>query len=137
MASVFTKIINREIPGRIVWEDDQSIGFLSINPLRYGHTLIVPKREVDDWLDVPEGVRDHLFRVSHTVGAAIKAAFAPVKVGLLIAGLEVPHVHIHLVPIDDVHDLDFDRQMQDADPELMDDAAQRIVAALPIHGEKA
>jgi diadenosine tetraphosphate (Ap4A) HIT family hydrolase len=109
MASIFTKIIEGEFPGQFVWQDDQAVGLLSINPLRPGHTLIIPRKEVDHWLDLDNRLRAHLMTVAHTVGMAIQAVYQPEKVGLMIAGLEVPHTHIHLVPIWEVNDLDFAR----------------------------
>lgn len=130
MATVFTKIIDGELPGRFVWKDDRAVAFLSINPLREGHTLVVPRQEVDHWLDADEGLRDHLFTVSHAIGEALRRAYEPEKVGLMIAGLEVPHLHIHLVPIWGVNDLDFANAARDPDPEMFDRAAETIRAML-------
>ena len=107
MPTIFTKIIEGEIPGTFVWRDDHCVAFMSINPLRAGHVLVAPREEVDHWLDCPSGLRDHLMEVSSTIGQAIQEVHNPTKVGLMIAGLEVPHLHIHLVPIDGVNDLDF------------------------------
>jgi histidine triad (HIT) family protein len=107
MATLFTKIIEGEIPGVFVWKDEQSVAFMSINPLRAGHTLVVPRLEVDHWLDCPDDVRDHLMRVARIIGLAQQQVYRPAKVGLMIAGLEVPHLHIHVVPINGVSDLDF------------------------------
>lgn len=107
MPNVFTKIIEGEVPGSFVWRDAECVAFMSINPLRRGHTLVVPRMEVDHWIDAPDGVRDYIFGVAQTIGQAIQAAYNPHRVGLMIAGLEVPHLHIHLVPMQDVHDLDF------------------------------
>jgi len=99
MSSLFTKIIQGELPGHFVWRDERCVAFLSIAPLRPGHTLVVPVQEVDHWLDVEPALNAHLFAVAQKVGQAIQSAFEPVKVGLMIAGLEVHHVHLHLVPI--------------------------------------
>lgn len=107
MPTIFTRIIEGEIPGTFVWRDDLCVGFLSINPLRAGHTLVVPRDEVDHWLDCPPALMEHLMEVAQTIGQAIQKVHAPERVGLMIAGLEVPHLHIHLVPMDDVGDLDF------------------------------
>ncbi len=107
MATIFTKIIEGDIPGTFVWRDDRCVAFMSINPLRPGHTLVVPIEEIDHWLDCPTDLRDHLMDVSQTIGQAISKVHSPEKVGMMIAGLEVPHMHIHLVPIDGVRDLDF------------------------------
>lgn len=107
MATIFTRIIDGEIPGTFVWRDDLCAAFMSINPLRPGHVLVVPRAEIDHWLDCPPGLRDHLMEVSQTIGRAIHEVHDSEKVGFMIAGLEVPHLHIHLVPIDGVRDLDF------------------------------
>ena len=130
MASIFTKIIRGELPGRFVWRDERAVAFLTIEPLRPGHTLVVPVEEIDHWLDLPEDLAEHLMRVSRKVGTAIQHAFQPTRVGLMIAGLEVPHVHLHLSPIDTLGDLDFARVDRNAKPEALDDAAARIRAAL-------
>lgn len=107
MSTIFTKIIEGEIPGTFVWRDERCVAFMAINPLRQGHVLVVPKDEVDHWLDCPSDLRHHLMEVSRAIGEAIHEVYEPEKVGLMIAGLEVPHLHIHLVPIDGVRDLDF------------------------------
>lgn len=107
MATIFTKIIEGEIPGTFVWRDELCVAFMSINPLRAGHVLVVPREEVDHWLDCPPELRDHLMGVAQTIGTALHEIYESEKVGLMIAGLEVPHLHIHVVPIDGVHDLDF------------------------------
>ena len=130
MATIFTKIIDGELPGRFVWRDEKAVAFLTINPLNPGHTLVVPRREVDHWLDLEPAQLAHLTSVSHTISRAIQEAFRPTKVGLIIAGLEVPHVHIHLIPIDKLEDLSFARADKNPDPEKMDEAAERIRATL-------
>ncbi len=130
MATIFTKIIRGELPGRFVWRDERAVAFLTIEPLRPGHTLVVPIEEIDHWLDLPEDLAEHLMRVSRKVGSAIQRAFQPTRVGLMIAGLEVPHVHLHLAPIDTLGDLDFARVDRNAKPEALDEAAARIRAAL-------
>jgi histidine triad (HIT) family protein len=129
MATLFTRIIEGELPGTFVWQDEHCVAFLSIEPLRPGHTLVVPRDEVDHWLDCPEDLRDHLMRVAATLGHAIQTAWNPEKVGLMIAGLEVAHLHLHLVPIWEVHDLDFSRA-RPATREELSDAAERIKSAL-------
>jgi histidine triad (HIT) family protein len=123
MATVFTRIINGELPGRFVWRDDLCAAFLSINPLKPGHTLVVPREEVDHWIDLDLGTWEHPNRVAKAIGTALDRAYAPEKVGLMLAGLEVPHVHIHVVPIWGVHDLDFSNAEQDPDPDSLDRAA--------------
>lgn len=135
MASVFTRIIEGEIPATFVWKDDRCVAFMSINPLRDGHTLVVPRDEVDHWLDCPADLRDHLMEVAVKLGRAIQRAFSPEKVGLMIAGLEVPHLHIHLVPIDTVRDMDFANAASSVDREELEDAAGSIRYVLRRQGE--
>jgi histidine triad (HIT) family protein len=134
MATIFTRIIEGELPGRFIWRDDQCVGFLSINPLQPGHVLIVPRAEVDHWVDLDPALATHLMAVSHQIGRAAQEAFSPVKVGLMIAGLEVPHVHLHIVPIRGVHDLDFANADPSPDPAELDDAAERLRSALRAAG---
>lgn len=130
MASIFTRIIRGELPGRFVWKDEQAVALLTINPLRPGHTLVVPRQEVDHWLDLSPDLTQHLTRVAQQVGQAIQRGFRPTKVGLIIAGLEVPHVHLHLFPVHDLRDFDFSRADKDPKPAAMDAAAQAIRTAL-------
>jgi histidine triad (HIT) family protein len=136
VATIFTKIIDGEIPGTFVWRDDRCVAFLSINPLRPGHTLVVPRQEVDLWTDCPSDLRDHLFDVSQTIARAIQQVFSPNRVGLMIAGLEVPHLHIHLVPIDRVHDLDFANAAVSVDREELAESASSIRSALESEGAR-
>jgi len=130
MATVFTKIINKELPGRFVYEDDVCVAFLTIEPLSPGHTLVVPRREIDHWLDLESDLLNHLMHVAQRVGQAIGQVYAPAKVGMMIAGLEVPHVHIHVTPINEVHDLDFARADRSPEPSDLDEAARLLAAAL-------
>jgi histidine triad (HIT) family protein len=130
MATIFTKIIEGDLPGRFVHRDDQCVAFLSINPLQPGHTLVVPIEEIDHWVDAPPELNQHLMAVAQRVAQAQQEVFQPVKVGLMIAGLEVPHLHIHVVPIRGVHDLDFANAEANPDPATLDDAADRLRAAL-------
>ena len=102
------------------------MAFLSNRPLRPGHTLVVPRLEVDHWLDVDPQILAHLTKIAQVIGRAQMAAFNPARVGMIIAGLEVPHLHIHVVPIRDMHDLDFGNQDPSPDPKVMDDAAQAL-----------
>jgi histidine triad (HIT) family protein len=137
VATLFTRIIAGEIPGRFVWRDDHCVALLSIHPLRPGHTLVVSRAEIDHWLDLQPDVAAHLMTVAQAIGKALQRAFNPVKVGLMIAGLEVPHVHLHVVPIGGLHDLDFARQDLNAKPEDLDRAAASVRAALRTLGFKA
>jgi histidine triad (HIT) family protein len=128
--SIFTKIINGEIPGRFVWRDDQCVAFLSIAPMKAGHTLVVPIQEVDHWIDLDPDLTAHLFTVAQMIGKAQNAAFSPRRIGVLVVGDEVPHVHIHVVPINFAPELQFDHADPNPDPASMDDAAAKIRAEL-------
>jgi histidine triad (HIT) family protein len=134
MASVFTRIIRGELPGRFVWKDDKAVAFLTVNPIRPGHTLVVPREEIDHWLDLPASLLAHLSAVAQSVGQALQHAFRPVKVGVIVAGLEVPHVHIHLIPVHSLGDFDFSKADKNPDPKAMDHAAAEIRAALRAAG---
>lgn len=132
--TLFTRIINGEIPGRFVWKDEFCVAFLTIAPIRPGHTLVVPREEIDSWLDAPPELTNHLFQTAQHVARGIQAAFPCTKVGLMIAGLEVPHMHIHLTPIDAIRDMDFALQDNKAKAEDLDAAAERIRGALKALG---
>jgi histidine triad (HIT) family protein len=126
VASVFTRIIAGELPADFVWRDEVCVAFLSIRPLRPGHTLVVPRLEIDHWLDLEPGLLTHLASTAQTIGKAQMAAFKPTRIGLLLAGLEVPHVHFHVVPIREAHDLDFGNQDPNPDPAMMKQAGDSL-----------
>ena len=107
MPSVFTLIINGDLPGHFVWSDDHCVGFLSINPITDGHALIVPRAEVDHWIDLDSSVSTHLMQIAHHVGTAIQTVFQPERIGLMIAGFEVPHTHVHVLGMDTMGDMSF------------------------------
>jgi len=130
MPTLFTRIINGELPGRFVWRDERCVAFLSIAPLKPGHTLVVPRQEVDHWIDLSPDLARHLMGVAQSIGKALQHGFKPARVGLMIAGLEVLHTHIHVVPIDAINDLDFANQDRDARPEDLERAAQTVRASL-------
>ncbi len=130
MATIFTRIIGGELPGRFVWRDDRCVAFLSINPLRPGHTLVVPVEEIDHWIDCPPDLAMHLVEVAQRVGRALQIAFRPARIGLIVAGMEVPHTHLHVVPIDHESDLHFTNADPTPDPADLDAAADAIRAAL-------
>lgn len=132
--TVFTRIIRGEIPGRFVWRDPEVVAFLTIAPMRPGHTLVVPVRQVDHWTDLDPALWNRMAEVQLAVGQALMAAFEPVRVGSIIAGLEVPHCHVHLVPIRSEADLDFARADASPDPSALDEAADAIRAALRASG---
>ena len=123
-------IIDGELPGRFVWKDDRCVAFLSINPLAPGHTLVVPRKEIDHWIDLDDGLLQHLIGVSKKIGEALNLGFKPAKVGMMIAGLEVPHVHLHVLPIERLEDMDFANQDSDVRPEDLDAAADTVRASL-------
>jgi histidine triad (HIT) family protein len=130
VATIFTQIINGEEPARFVWRDPRCVGFLSASPLRPGHTLLVPIEEVDHWIDLDQDLACHLVSVAQILGRVLQETFRPKKVGLLIAGFDVPHVHVHLVPIETIHDLHHERPLADPAEEAMDDALERIRVTL-------
>ncbi len=134
MPSVFTMIINRDIPGHFVWEDDECIAILSINPTQTGHALVIPRAEIDHWLDVPPELAAHLMVVAQEVGTAQVAAFGAPRVGLVIAGHEVPHTHLHVIPMFDIGDLSFTNARASVPPEELAQAAERLRAHLPAGG---
>lgn len=117
MASVFTRIIDGELPGTFVWRDGECVAFLSINPVRPGHTLVVPRAEVDHWIDLEPGLALHLMGVSQEIARAQQAALQPTRIGLLIAGLEVPHTHLHLIPMRSEADLHLSNAATSVTPE--------------------
>jgi histidine triad (HIT) family protein len=137
MATLFTKIIEGEIPGRFLWRDDRAVAFLTIAPITYGHTLVVPIEEVDHWLDLSPDLAAHLTEVSRQVGLAQMRAFSARRVGLIVAGLEVPHCHLHVLPIAAEADLSFARADHNPDPARLDAAAEALRAALRDLGHAA
>lgn len=126
MASVFTKIINGEIPCHKVAEDDRYIAFLDINPLKAGHTLVVPKQETDYVFDLDDEKLAGLIIFSKRVAAGIKAAFPCNRIGIAILGLEVPHAHVHLVPMDSMEDINFKNPKLKFTPEELRNIAEKI-----------
>jgi len=134
MPTIFTRIIDGELPGTFVWRDDVCVAFMSIAPIRTGHTLVVPRAEVDHWIDLDPDVNAHMMRVSQEIAQAQQAAFSPERIGLIIAGLEVPHTHLHVIPIDGMQDLDFGNADAGASPDALGDAAARLRTALHERG---
>lgn len=130
MPSVFTRIIEGDLPSHMVWRDERCVAFLSINPIRPGHTLVVPIEEIDHWLDLDPDLAAHLMVVAQRIGTAQQQAFNPLRVGMMIAGLEVPHVHLHVVPIGGFADLDFANADPNPDPASLVAAAGAIRNAL-------
>ena len=130
MATLFTKIIEGELPGRFVWRDDVAVGFLSINPMGAGHTLVVPRAEVDHWVDADDELLGHLHRVSHRISEAIMTVWQPPRVAMIIAGFEVPHLHLHVFPAYGLENFDFRTADPSPDPAEMDKHADALRAAL-------
>lgn len=130
MASIFTRIINREIPASIVAEDDRFIAFLDINPLVVGHTLVVPKSEVDYIFDIDDVMLADMQIFAKKVAKAIREVVPCKRIGVAVIGLEVPHTHIHLVPMNTADDLNFTRPKLNPSKDMLADVAARIKAAL-------
>ena len=125
MSSIFSKIINREIPAYIVSEDKDNIAFMDIFPIQRGHVLVVPKKEVDNIFDLPLESYLSLFSFAKKVSHSIQKVVSCNRIGISVIGLEVPHAHIHLVPINKLDDMDFKRKKNISKKELLD-LAERI-----------
>ncbi len=130
MTSIFTKIINGKLPGRFVYEDDEFVAFLTIEPMTQGHTLVVPRAQIDQWQDVDPAVFARCMAVSQRIGRAVTKAFGAQRAGLLIAGLEVPHLHVHVFPAYHLTDFGFAGVDRNPSPESLDEAQAKIKAAL-------
>lgn len=130
MATLFTRIIDGELPGRFVHRDDIAVAFLTIAPICPGHTLVVPRLEVDHWIDLPDEIAAHCTVVAKRVGAAQMRAFEAERIALVVAGLEVPHTHLHVLPIRSEADIDFRKADASVDPTELDDVAERLRSEL-------
>ncbi|WP_280259062.1 HIT family protein [Nocardia wallacei] len=130
MASVFSAIINGDLPGRFVWEDDEFVAFLTIAPVTQGHTLVVPRKEIDQWQDLDPDTFARINGVAQKIGRAVRAAWDAPRAGLLIAGLEVPHLHVHVFPAFDLADFNISQADPSPSPESLDEAQARIKQAL-------
>ena len=128
MASVFTKIINREIPGHIVAEDERFIAFLDITPLVTGHTLVVPKKEVDYIFDIEDDTLAAMNVFAKKVAHAVSKAVPCKRIGVAVIGLEVPHAHVHLVPMNTVNDINFTQPKMKTSQEELAQVAEKIRA---------
>lgn len=127
-SSIFTRIINREIPGYIVAEDDHYIAFLDINPLMLGHTLVVPKKEVDYIFDLDDTTLSGLTLFAKKVARAIEKAVPCNRIGVSVMGLEVPHTHIHLIPMNTMSDINFSRPKLTPTKDQLKEVAEKIKA---------
>jgi diadenosine tetraphosphate (Ap4A) HIT family hydrolase len=134
MASLFTRIINGELPGHFALRDDHCVVFMTIAPIRTGHALVVPREPYDHWVDMPPALNTHVFNVARQVGNAQRKAFGTKRVGLVIAGFEVNHCHLHCIPADVMDDLNFARQEQGVAAELLASAAATLAAQLRTDG---
>jgi histidine triad (HIT) family protein len=130
MPTLFTRILNGDIPGTFVYRDDQCAAFLSINPLADGHVLVVPVEEVDHWVDLPPALSEHLFKVSHQLGIAIQKAFPCERVGMIIAGYEINHCHIHLIPTQNITQFNFANAAATVQRDVLEQQASKIINAL-------
>ncbi|WP_336086542.1 HIT family protein [Nocardia sp. SSK8] len=137
MASVFSAIIAGQLPGRFVWSDDEFVGFLTIAPVTQGHTLIVPRAELDQWQDIDPELMARMTGVAQKVGRAVRRAFDAPRAGLLIAGLEVPHLHTHVFPAYTMGDFDISGADPAPTPESLDEAQTKIKSALRDLGYEA
>jgi len=129
MSSVFTKIINNELPAYRVFENDQVISFLTIEPINLGHCLVVPKTEVDHWMDVSDNEYFEVYKQAKIIGKAIKSATGSTRVAQAVVGLEVAHFHLHLIPMWDPTDLDF-KKSKPSQPEEMKKMQEKIISCL-------
>ena len=137
MSTVVTRILRGELPGRFVWSDEHAAAFLSVNPVGPGHTLVVPRAEYDHWVDAPPELLAHLTGVAHAVGAAIRAVWHPPRVGLMVAGFEVPHLHLHVFPAADMRPFDLATAARTVNPAEQDGYAAALKAALRAAGHRA
>ena len=137
MTTIFTRIIAGEIPGTFVWRDDRCVAFLSVNPMAHGHTLVVPIEEVDHWIDASPELTAHLFSVVREIAVAQHAAFACERVGVIVAGYEVPHCHVHVIPTNTMAELSFANAAASVERDELDRAAEAIRAELRRLGHNA
>ncbi|GIG25941.1 HIT family protein [Cellulomonas denverensis] len=134
MSTLFTRIIDGEIPGRFVWADDRCVAFATIAPITDGHVLVVPRQEVARFTDADDDLLAHLMRVAKIVGTAQQQAFDAPRAALLVAGFEVPHLHLHVLPAWGEQQLSFDHARHDLPAEQLDAAAERLRAELRAGG---
>jgi len=126
MTTIFSRIIQGELPGTFVWRDPDVVAFMSINPLARGHALVVPVAEVDHWIEADAALATRLFEVARAIGIAQEAAFGCERVGVVIAGYEVPHAHIHVIPTNSMSQFSFANAAKSFDPADLEAAAESI-----------
>lgn len=130
MASIFSKIVNGEIPCYKIAETENCLAFLDVLPLRAGHTLVIPKKEVDNYYDLEDDLFQEVNALAKRVSAAIKKSVPCSRVGVAVIGLEVPHAHVHLVPINSLSDLDFTKERSKFTQEEFNSLAKQIAENL-------
>jgi histidine triad (HIT) family protein len=130
MASLFTRIIRGEIPGHFVYKDEICVAFLTINPIATGHTLVVPIEEIDEWVDLPTATASNLVFVAKRIGLAQKQLYGCSRVGMIIAGFEIPHCHLHVIPANTMADLSFEHAAAHVDPERLSEQAEQLASVL-------
>lgn len=129
MTSIFSRIVAGEIPAHVLREDDDYLAFLDVRPIREGHSLVIPKEEIPDVFDLPDRLLSGLLVFARPVARAIREVTGAQRVGMAVVGLEVPHAHVHLVPIDGIHDIDF-RRARPAEDEQLAAMSERIRGVL-------
>ena len=134
MTTIFSRVIDGEIPGTFVWRDERCVVFLSINPMAHGHALVVPIEEVDRWVEADPDLVAHTFEVARIIGVAQDRAFHCERVGLIVAGYEVPHMHVHVIPTNSMSELAFANAAASVDQAELDAAADAIRAELRAMG---
>jgi diadenosine tetraphosphate (Ap4A) HIT family hydrolase len=130
MPSLFTRIILGEIPGHFVYRDEVCVAFLTINPIATGHTLVVPIEETDEWTNLSDATSSHLMVIAKKIGLAQKDLYKCNRVGLIIAGFEIPHCHLHVIPANTMADLSFEHAAQHVEPAQLKEQAEKLTAAL-------
>ncbi len=133
MPTLFTRILNGDILGTFVYRDEVCAAFMSINPLADGHVLVIPVEEVDHWINLSPAQVQHLFAVSHRISQALESAFTCERVGMIIAGYEVNHCHIHLIPTQTIGQFNFANAADSVERTILEQHAQRIIQALENH----
>ncbi|HWC69197.1 MAG TPA: HIT family protein [Acidimicrobiales bacterium] len=134
MPTIFSRIIAGELPGTFVWRDDRCVAFLSVNPIADGHALVVPIDEFDHWIDLPDDLATHLFSVAKVIGKAQLAGFGCERIGVIVAGYEVPHCHVHVIPTRSMADVSFSNAAPSVERGALEAAAERIRVELRAMG---
>ncbi len=128
--TLFSRIIQGQIPGTFVYRDDFCVAFMTINPITTGHLLVVPIDEIDEWTDLPSDLSSHLFKVAAQISEAQKIAFKCARIALIIAGYEIPHCHLHLIPSNSMADLNFENAITSSNRDNLEQSAALIIAEL-------